>query len=160
MKRKPVAVVALLCLSALIASCGSYADVATKALEVTGPATLRAAKAGARLHEIALNDLADELELALKEAECEGESKPAACAEIISAGRERRTVLEDRYTAFEKAILTADAVQAEVAYSVSLYLVNKDKASLVASLGRLIGAWKVLTETMGLWGVNMPKIGG
>lgn len=151
----------LLTLLALNTSCSRYADVATKVLEVTGPATLRAAAAGAAIHEKALNDLADEIERALKVGGCDtGETKPAVCAEVIADGRTRRRKLEERYAAFEKGILTADAVQAEVAYSISLYLVNKDKVSLMNSLSKLIGAWKVLAETLTSWGLDVPSIGG
>ncbi len=152
---------ALVAVLFLLAGCARYADVATKVLEVTGPATLRAAAAGASMHEDALNGLADEVEAALKDAGCaDTTTKPAACADVIAAGRERRRVLEKRYSGFEKAMLTADAVQAEVAYSISLYLINKDKISLVASLGRLIEAWKILSETLTSWGVPLPAIGG
>lgn len=159
--RNATLVACLLTLLVFNASCSRYADVATKVLGVTGPATLRAAETGAAIHERALNDLGDEVERALRVAGCDtGETKPAVCADVIADGRARRAKLEKRFAAFEDGILAADTVQAEVAYSISLYLVNKDKLALMASLSKLLGAWKVLAETLTSWGLDVPSIGG
>lgn len=142
-----------------VVGCATLPTTATKVLEVAGPATLAAAKAGESIHVRALKDLADEYEAKIAAADCAADPKPPACAALVEELVAKRAALESRYATFGNAILAADTAQTAAAAALMSYLVNKEKADLLATLSNLMAVWTSLSETLAAWGVELPGIG-